>query len=82
MKALNNARSKELFKRYEKPVESPEMLMNALEAKRIATIVGIDLGEIKYLPWFFELVVLGLVRWARSSCRMGTVATSTSRGTR
>ena len=42
MKALNNTKSKEFFKRFEKPVETPDMIMNSIEARKIASVVGID----------------------------------------
>ena len=65
MKALMNTKSKELFKRYEKPAETTEMKMNAIEMKQVAAIVGIDLGELSSMNWFFELVNMNQCRYKK-----------------
>jgi len=39
--------------------------MNTLEAKKIATIIGIDVNEIKQMSWFFELVSIYRLRSLR-----------------
>jgi hypothetical protein len=56
MRALVRETSKEYFRKYEKPTESIEKIMNTLEALKIARVVGIDVSEMKETAWFFELV--------------------------